>query len=48
MHNRDCCSPTYGLNSTSVAMDVTQGVDYPVAFIVWNDLSDTSKAVDTD
>jgi hypothetical protein len=29
-------------------MDVTQGVEYPMTFIVWNDTSDNSIAVDTD
>lgn len=47
-HNQDCCSLTYGLNSTAVTFDVTQGVDFPAFFTVWNDSSDNSLAVDTD
>ncbi len=48
IHNRDCCSPTFGLNSTAPTFDVTQGVDYPDSFTVWNDSSHRSLAIDTD
>jgi hypothetical protein len=47
-YNRDCCSPTFGLNLTSVTFDVTQGVEFPRNFIVWNDSIDSSLAIDTD
>jgi hypothetical protein len=46
--NRDCCSSTFGFNSTAPTFNVAQGVDYPLNFIVWNDPSSWSLGIDTD
>jgi hypothetical protein len=45
--NRDCCSPTFGFNSTAPTFHV-MGELYPIAFTVWNDSSTSSVSVDTD
>jgi hypothetical protein len=44
---RDCCSPTFGFNSTAPTFHLAQGVEYPISFIVWNDSSHSSLSIDT-
>ena len=43
----DCCSPTFGYNSTIPKVHLSHGLQYPDAIIVWNDSSDLSLAIDT-
>jgi len=46
--NRDCCSLTFGFNSTAPTFQVAQGVEYPIVFTVWNDSSRLSLGIDTE
>lgn len=46
VYNIDCCSSTFGLNSTIPTFHVI-GPLYPDDFIVWNDSSHSSLGIDT-
>ena len=48
VHSRDCCSPTFGFNSSAPTFRVAQGAEFPMNFIVWNDSSRNSLSIDTD
>ncbi len=46
--NRDCCSLTYGFNSTALIIQLAQGVEYSMNLIVWNDPKYLSLGIDID
>ena len=43
----DCCSPTFGFNSTLPTFHLSHGRQYPDVLIIWNDSSHFSLAIDT-
>lgn len=43
----DCCSPTFGLNSTVPTFHLSHGRQYPDVLVVWNDSSHFSLGIDT-
>ncbi len=45
--NKDCCSSTFGLNSTVPTFHLIGPLN-PDIFIVWNDSSHSSLGIDTD
>ena len=43
----DCCSPTFGFNSTVPTFHLSHGRQYPDIITVWNDSSHFSLGIDT-
>jgi hypothetical protein len=45
--SNDCCSPTFGFNSTVPTFHLSHGRQYPDILVVWNDSSHFSLGIDT-